>query len=636
MDCEHSRELADEEIIDEMEICGGQFFGNEIESTDHNDNENFIKRVFSFAMNKPSFLSINEEKVKSNSNYYSIKENFMAQIQQYEEREWEQEEHTQCLEELSRGEVNLDEIEMMIRLTGPFDWSSKEALVLMVCAGLISRINTLFAAQVLEDLELWNRRRDDSNSMHLLLTRSIFREVLRLSLTGKLHFRADYGRNIESTFSALQQRSKLFHMEEQKLHETVDTVLQQMKNRKFEIVLDTLLNIWALYCKQDEHELEFFKNAFNKYCARFKQHKQDILGVWDAGMDRWSCRYRSVASNHYLNDPIESLTKWAEEDCICANDRYHSSSKPSSDEELISKQFNLTECDKCLRELSLMNGFDMSDVRTTNVFKAIKCLGLGDVLEASYLEEWCSRYPSFQGSDSVRNLLSNTEQYSSAAEALNVLHHLRCENPVLVFRNFHPLLDSSTDSVQTKEQQSKKRFIHADGSLDSVETHTPKKKTKKEKLSSQEQSHNESDTENGSDSSSDVLAKKDASTKFLYRLIHSLDHQSMHWSALLSILFQLYQEEKEEILKFITTSYKIERSIAEKRWNAKEALCLNWGRFIKQRVDVDLSGQKLLTHTIPAMLGSNVLMYAISEQFGCKELRMVTDTFPLETYTLNS
>ena len=143
-------------------------------------------------------------------------EEFKARLREYESREWDEEQQEMCMDQ-----IDIDAILMLICRTGPFDLNSNEAVALMNCAGLISRSDPPTAAKILAVLDRWtNRRRHDPLRIDEFLTRTMFEEVLRWSLDGKLHFRSDYGETIPETLRALQKRSKFFYIGKFQMQET--------------------------------------------------------------------------------------------------------------------------------------------------------------------------------------------------------------------------------------------------------------------------------------------------------------------------------------------------------------------------------------------------------------------------------
>ena len=76
------------------------------------------------------------------------------------------------------------------------------------------------------------------------------------------------------------------------------------------------------------------------------------------------------------------------------------------------------------------------------------------IFEKMYLEEWCSRHTCYTGPESVRKLpLAMKPCNYSPTVALDILHRIRCENPVLTFHTNTPLQATSDDSEQAKNKK---------------------------------------------------------------------------------------------------------------------------------------------------------------------------------------
>lgn len=577
--------------------------------------DGFIEEVL--AMDHTSkFTETHISKLKSDSRYIAKMEEFKARLREYESREWDEEQQEMCMDQ-----IDIDAILMLICRTGPFDLNSNEAVALMNCAGLISRSDPPTAAKILAVLDRWtNRRRHDPLRIDEFLTRTMFEEVLRWSLDGKLHFRSDYGETIPETLRALQKRSKFFYIGKFQMQETITTILQRLKYRKHEFILNALLRTWYLYCEQDETELDFFRSAYLEFCSRFMSNKEDTLAsVWDVELLKIREHNPLGVADLYQHDPLEDLGRWAAEDDIGANERFHRSSKPISDADSIDREFNPTVQNQCIRELCLMAAFDVCDPRTADVFRAIKSLGIGDLFEKMYLEEWCSRHPSYAGPESVRKLLCEAKPYSPS-EALDILHAYRCEHPVLLFRANPPFLETS-------QQEDTKRA----GNTLQVEN----KKKRKTGAQAEEKKTETSDDLTNEETKGQEQEEKAVSTQFLYKFLHRVDVQRSSWACVLSVAWQLHPGEKEEILEFIKYYYKIKDSDLEKCWDAKRGNCLDWGHFLKQHIDVMCSGFDLIKKTLPAVVGSNLLMFGILDRQGCKLLRFVPDVVPFKVFDLN-
>lgn len=596
---------------------------------DCQDPDAFIENVMSIAVDKNWYSEFNETQlvnIKSDSQYIKYMENFNTNLHKYEKREWDEDDQENAM--ASKEQFNT--IRMIIYRTGPLDWGDNYALVLMVCAGQISRFDPLRAAEMLEVLLRWAKRRQDPIRMHELLTQTLFEVVLRQSLVGKLHFRSDYGDTLEETFCRLQKQSNFFHMAKEQLHETINTILKRLKFRKSELIMNTLLKTWYLYCQQDENDLEFFKNAFFKYCFRFTGKEQSTYS-WDSELLKIQEHDPFGIVDFYMHDPLEALRQWVAEDDISANERFHSSLKPFSDPDLIEREFNPTIQNQCIRELCLMAAFDVCDQRTADVFGAIKSLGIGEIFEKMYLEEWCSRHTCYTGPESVRKLaLAMKPCNYSPTVALDILHRIRCENPVLTFHTNTPLQATSDDSEQAKNKKKTNRDCETSEGARTLKENFSAKKSKK---AGSQDSSNKNTTE--LDNEAKEQMRKVVALQILYRNLHSVDVQQTSWACLLSVAYQLHPEEKQEILDFIRATYSIEHSELTKCLDAKAGLCLDWGHTLRQHMDVKLSGHELITKTLPAMLGSSVLMFGILEQQGCKILRFLPDALPFKTSDLN-
>ena len=103
-------------------------------------------------------------------------------------RGWDDEEQDDCIDQLDVG-ANLK----IVGQTGPFDLNRKEALALMVCAGLISRLDPRTAAKALRILNRWTSRDTLRNHEFLMQTCYIF---------------GHYGKTIQETLKMLQKLSK--------------------------------------------------------------------------------------------------------------------------------------------------------------------------------------------------------------------------------------------------------------------------------------------------------------------------------------------------------------------------------------------------------------------------------------------
>jgi hypothetical protein len=82
-------------------------------------------------------------KLKSDSKHIKRMEEFKKHLLDFESREWDDEEHENCMKDL-----DLDAMLLIICRTGPFDLNSKEALALMVCAALFSCSKPYAAAEL--------------------------------------------------------------------------------------------------------------------------------------------------------------------------------------------------------------------------------------------------------------------------------------------------------------------------------------------------------------------------------------------------------------------------------------------------------------------------------------------------------
>ena len=571
--------------------------------------DDFIEEALHRSSN---FSETQISKLKSDLQHITKMDEFKKRLCKYESREWDNEEHKKSMEY-----IDLDASLRIICRTGPFDLNSKEALALMVCAGLISCSDPGTAARTLQAFTRWTSRRPDPLRNHEFLTQTMFTEVLRWSLDQKLHFRSDYGDTIAETLQSLQKASKFFKTEKTQLRQTIDNILPRLEFRQYEFIRDAMLKIWYVYCEQDESELDFFRSAYLQYCFRFKSNQNDAF-LWETEL-RKICEYEPLgARDLYKHDPLDALIRWAEEDNICAKERFHKSSKSISDDNNIEREFNPTIEIQCIRELCLMAAFDVCDPQTVDVFRAIKCLGIGEICEKMYLEEWCSRHPSYTGPESVRKLLLE-QNPCSPAEALNILHTNRCKHPVLTFRDNGLLLEQENDTkskrVGDELQEEKKRKAKKGAN-------TPDAKT----------------SEDLGDDKSELEAQEQAKQKVeilcLHRLLHRVDVQNSSWSCVLSVASQLYPARKEQILDFINHSYRVHLSDLEVRWDAKRGNCLDWGHFLKQHMDVVCSPD-LIKQTLPAMVGSELLMFGVLDQQGCKILRFVPNVIPFKSFDLN-
>ena len=183
MDCGQLDSVEDHQVSEEIHNV------SDVEAFQDNATANvFIQNVSLITMDESFYSSFSETqlvKLKSNPEYNKHMKDFNTRLCDYEKREWDVDEQEQCM-----GRMNT--VREAICRTGPLDWSGNEALVLMIGAGLISRFDPHTAASMLEVLLRRTSRQPDPIRMHELLTRTMFEEVLRQSLVGKLHFRTDY------------------------------------------------------------------------------------------------------------------------------------------------------------------------------------------------------------------------------------------------------------------------------------------------------------------------------------------------------------------------------------------------------------------------------------------------------------
>jgi hypothetical protein len=578
----------------------------------------FIEETLASFTDFSNFSETQILKLKSDPQIIKRKEEFKQRLLDFESREWDDEEHENCMKDL-----DLDAMLLIICRTGPFDLNSKEALALMVCAALFSCSNPHIAAKTLRILNRWTKRRHDTLGIEELLAQTMFEELIRWSFDRKLHFRSDYGETIAETLNALQKRSKFFCAEKELLQETIEDILPRLKFRKDEFVLNLLLMIWYLYCDQDESYLEFFKSSYLKYCSRFLRHS-DKTYSWDTELRKIQDHDPLGDVDLYQHDPLDKLLKWAGEDDVGVNERFHRSSKPISNADMIEREFNPSIENQCIRELSLMAAFDACDPRTAVVFQAIKSLGIGHLQKQMYLEEWSSRHPSYAGPESVRTLLLqlNPENHSPT-EALDILHDYRCNYPVLVFRANAPLLKTLDQETEESKTKSKRAGNESQGET--------KKKAKKDAKAAEA----EASTTAADNVAAQEQAKKANELLILLRFLHRVDVKKSQWSCVLSFAFQLHPERKEEILEFLSYSHKVPVSDLEKRWDEKRGNCLDWGHFLKQYLDAVCSPLDLIKQTLPKIVGSRLLMFGILDQQGCKILRYVPDVVPFTPCDLN-
>ena len=107
----------------------------------------FIEETLASVTDFSNFSETQILKLKSDPQIIKRKEEFKQRLLDFESREWDEEEHENCMKDL-----DLDAMLLIICRTGPFDLNSKEALALMVCAALISCSNSYFTAKTLRVL----------------------------------------------------------------------------------------------------------------------------------------------------------------------------------------------------------------------------------------------------------------------------------------------------------------------------------------------------------------------------------------------------------------------------------------------------------------------------------------------------
>ena len=571
-----------------------------------------------------------QKNLQSDARYTELKENFYRNLRNYETREWCEEEHNEGMQD-----VDLCSVLWSICRTKPLDLNSSDALSFFVNAALISSIDPSYAARISEALGQWTERRRDPMRMYSLLAREISEDLVRKALSGNLHFRSDFGRNPAEALTTLMERNRIFRMEKGQLHKKIKSILSLLKHRGEEFVVQTLLRIWYVYCDQDEGDLEVFRSFYPEYCARFD--KPHCLYAWDTGIQRMK-EQNSV--DLYLCDPLETLCKWAEEDEINASERFHSSKKPFCDADSIAREFNLTVQDQCVRELSLMGAFDFGDPRTKSIFTAVKSLRIGDIYERTYLNEWCSRSPTYPGHLDVKKLLETCTCDLSFDQSLNLLYCYRRENPVVSFRASTPLQEASPGQKKPEENRNKSK--RAATTLQNTKN---KKKTNSgnsfpglgntDTSASQQPSTDQAEAERKAEEERKAKDERKATeVRILHRMLHSVDVRRSSWACVLSVAYQLHPDNKQEIFDFIHENYTIDRPVLEARWNAKHSNCLDWGRFLKQHLDVKLSGDGLITQTLPEICG-DILRYVLFCKSGCMILRFEIDAIPFRTSDLN-
>jgi hypothetical protein len=157
----------------------------------------FIEETLASVTDFSNFSETQILKLKSDPQIIKRKEEFKQRLLDFESREWDEEEHENCMKDL-----DLDAMLLIICRTGPFDLNSKEALALMVCAALFSCSNPHIAAKTLRILNRWTKRRHDTLGIEELLAQTMFEELIRWSFDRKLHFRSDYGETIAETSNA--------------------------------------------------------------------------------------------------------------------------------------------------------------------------------------------------------------------------------------------------------------------------------------------------------------------------------------------------------------------------------------------------------------------------------------------------
>ena len=293
--------------------------------------------------------------------------------------------------------------------------------------------------------------------------------------------------------------------------------------------------------------------------------------------------------------------------------------------------------ESCRRELALLAPLTIEDPRRKIVFAAVKSIGLFD--DVSQLQEWDSKR-SFETSaaDEIRKELLAAE-LCDPVNALQVLHKLRLQHPVLIFGN--DIRAPAAPPAQSNSKSNKKRAKNHGNDRNS--TDLVEEEEAMNVASKKQRAVQDTDRAEIADQEATTAKEDDKIASMVISMLENVVKAKTSWPVVLSVVRHIFeghdkfvdgmQMAKAKIIEKYHLTSKCDQELLEKLAGLDP--CVDLGGIYREYVEVQLCSHKLVTVTLEEMTGHPVKCFKIVDHLGFKTLQFHSDCIPVTEHYLS-
>jgi hypothetical protein len=147
----------------------------------------------------------------------------------------------------------------------------------------------------------------------------------------------------------------------------------------------------------------------------------------------------------------------------------------------------------------------------------------------------------------------------------------------------------------------------------------------------QEMEREELDDKESKESACDV--GNEQADKQLFVLLDNIDVKASKAGPLIYLARLLFPNKRQEVIDFVRSKFDMKELEAGKIWDMD--IYADWTEHYVRYLKVVLSPQKLISRTLPALLGCPVREFEVVDQGGCKNVKFYSDSCPSSKHTLS-